>query len=479
MHGNKSAKFYQKGFAFSRGIVRFSRHDDENGRIHLALHGGSGGDSDEEISVRVATLLIALFEICLEYKEVAVASRLGHSYWFAVNQKWKPHVKVTDNQIQAIIDVYTDARTATIGNRRYDNTKLANLVDSFLAMRQEIHAMPPLAQLTLLYRPAQGENAMDVDSSIIPQAVAPENSWPPSYLNDKEVLWVTDPRIVEELSGWSYRHQPNPEAMLAIPSGFAHPVDIAKYLSITALYNQDSAKKHLSIYMRPIAFLNERQKKDWWYPTGTLSKLYDTVGDFIAYAHDKLNDDYHTVAGFFTYWPSTNPRDYFTFDPTIYSDRGERWHKTCPKYGIVVFVGRDALWDIRMIIYDSKHSTLKTDEGHSPPEWQFKREICNAINGSLNPFSHYHGGPHATRKGDDGVSDDVVGNALSYLWEVANGHSGGDKLDNIWDGDFDHEKHESAFDYIIGRSFVRYLNGDDKVLDGVEELEEEEEVFDP
>ncbi|KAI0145188.1 hypothetical protein GGR57DRAFT_517391 [Xylariaceae sp. FL1272] len=470
----------QRDFATGTRIC-FSSDKADDSTIRSALIGDISGKAEHEVVHQVSESLTRLYDVCLGNRSLALTSHLGGSYWNIVSQQWQAHAPLEARQVRAIVEFYTDAREQAIAKNWPASTQLSQRATNYIAMCNQIRGVPPPQELSLALRPTQASQATEAFQDLtlsrdLLSGTAPVSFWPPGHLNAKEVEWVTDPPITGRLSRVSYLTDTD-KAALVVPNGYTHPVEIAKFLGITALFNQNPAAFAWSLYMRPIAFMTTRQKKDWWDPTGSASKFYDTVGNFVNYANDKFStttrSSRHTVIGFFSYWPHADPKNYMTVNTTLYQSRAEQWVKECPKYGILVFLIRDMDDRLVMVIYDHYHMQLRNDNDPNPREWQVKRDICKQLAEVFDFDRVYHGGDHSAMKWEDGKpAQDLVGHSLTYLWEIVNHNirnSEEYKLDEIWQPDAMKNWHIGAFKCMDSRSFERYLHGSDKALEGEDE----------
>ncbi|KAI0599211.1 hypothetical protein F4775DRAFT_551920 [Biscogniauxia sp. FL1348] len=299
------------GFAFGEGSIFSTEAKD---KIQEAVLG-----TDEEaeklplttLRSRASEALDRLFVTCLAHSTLGEAVRLGPAYWKVVSDEWdllKLHLE--PKEVEEVVSVFVQGRESHKQTAHtIVNTKLSRSVDEYIDLRNSVRALPPAAQFKLELRPtALEQTQMELRNlKLQPSTKAPEpptSAWPPKHFNQHECIWVSDSRVRWQLYDVSHLTSiTNDEDYPLIPHSRSHPIDVKLLLCWMRLV-KNTPTSSWALYMAPIGFLSAGDRKDWYLATGSLSKMYDTIGDFSSYAKDQLENTHRTtVAGLFSFWP--------------------------------------------------------------------------------------------------------------------------------------------------------------------------------
>ncbi|RYP57850.1 hypothetical protein DL771_011405 [Monosporascus sp. 5C6A] len=313
---NKRA-FKLSGFTFGEGQI-FETHETTEKVYNAMIDQANKPASDlASLKQQVEDRMEKLFQIGVEQIEVYKASHGGDLFFTMIAEEFEGLAALDPSDIEQIFSVYMAARGRYRGTAAA--TKLVNLVDTFRSARAEVEATPHEHIFDLAYRPTSADRArmglveslagLQISSSSSSTPSSPAVTWPPTYFNPQEKVWLCDSRIRWQLYGKGRQEPSDASDVPALPSRFAHPTDVKLYLAWLALTTFNPTSCNWSLYMTPIGFLDGKDRKDWFHATGGASKTYSTLPEFITYAKGLFNTR-SVVAGFFTFWTAGDPESF-------------------------------------------------------------------------------------------------------------------------------------------------------------------------
>ncbi|KAI1860505.1 hypothetical protein JX265_009904 [Neoarthrinium moseri] len=293
--------FRQAGFQFGIGLV-FSNADTLK-HVHTATvgpfdHIETGVKTRQRVS---RDSLVRLFQTMKGKEMLYKALRDTKVFWDTVSVNWEILEDLSAEDVRVVAITFIQGRKAFNDDRRLclssrnQKTPLTEAVDVWMAIHDEVSALePPKSfELTLRHPP--------LDTTIHQAKV-----WPPQYLNAQECAWISDDHIENQLQARQGSFPFTPKSgkdIPRIPHNVAFPQDIKLFLCWAVLARYAPSVSKFSLFMAPIAFRDEDDRKDWYLATGSLPKRHATIGEFFDYAMNMLEEEgRELVVGMMTYW---------------------------------------------------------------------------------------------------------------------------------------------------------------------------------
>jgi hypothetical protein len=305
MASNLRKSFKQIGFALGPSPV-FSTPE-QLVEYHAALVGPSANRiiTQEQRKI-VLGELERLFGIAMQHVDFYRVVRGARLFWDLISREWAIYGHLTSEDIQNIVDVYVAARKA---NKVEIQNKLTDLVDTWIVVCDRVAATgdPMKYQFTLGPGPS-AQPATTLSSTSLSDGPY-EVELPPSYLSIQERAWVADTQLAEALKD-IFKHQGEfpfyPKALAeiaAVPHNLMSPRDIKFFLAYTAISQWNPYKSAARLYIPPIAFQDAQERKEWYTPMGSMSKIHSTLPEFLKYAKVMMEQERHSfIVGMLTYW---------------------------------------------------------------------------------------------------------------------------------------------------------------------------------
>ncbi|KAI0145066.1 hypothetical protein GGR57DRAFT_320481 [Xylariaceae sp. FL1272] len=448
----------QPGFRFPERAVKLSDNPEENTLLKQALLGPTHESKDAStIRCRTKSLLQELFDLCLDYELLGRALRLDDIFWGTIAERWNTLVHLNGQQTKKIAGQYVEARREAIRQGWTTKNELTTSVDKFILFQDEVEVLPTVEESSLAVRPTAinqatenlGQLSVQQPPDSKPRVNAwqlgldffrlhtnplppppIETEWPPTYLSGEELAWVSDTRLESHLSGISYQKLPEGcKFPRHFPSNKSTPLDIKAFLCATALHSKRRDLCSWGLYMKPIAFASDNDAQGWWGPTGRLSREYDTIQQFAAWAKQRMDSrpsTMYSAIGLISSWPGENLDEWRSWTQVeTLAAKQNLWLEISFKFSFVVVMNKRSD-GYRLTVYDPGHELCadhKPQAGQvEPPEWTFKRRMCNEINKIL-PIKHlFHGGEYCKIKDADGNEGrDLLGSSVRYVASLLRG----------------------------------------------------------
>ena len=342
---SKKTALSQPGFFIPSGL-RFSEGESAH-RIYTALIGSVGDNMDNSTAKqRAAGTLTSLYRSAVSNRFLFKALRGNDIVWEAIVANATTFHDIETADAKEILGVMGTARKAYAGSTV---TELTQLADQYIALVDETAALgPPQTFVVAMATPGPGS----------PQAVnslaqtfgdlGVTGAWPPAQFVLRDWIVLADPRVRAALENT----QPS---VAVLPGSFSPPIDLRIVLCATALQHYESSKAW-AMYMTPIGFLDKSLCQAWYEATGRQSKVFGTMGKFLAYAKEALTKRGKTaVVGMLAHWLG-NPSAFERIADVTTTDPLERWTHSphTRRYGTIVIL-RWVGAKLQMIWYDPWH----------------------------------------------------------------------------------------------------------------------------
>ncbi|KAI1390313.1 uncharacterized protein F4822DRAFT_401526 [Hypoxylon trugodes] len=206
----------------------------------------------------------------------------------------------------------------------------------------------------------------DVDSSIATRSVsslkAPQgfdmgSTWPPVHFSPVDVAIMGEPTVRKALYGINHVSNGGAEKALIYPNDQHPPLDVRKYLCWLSL-RETKPDSDVALFLAPIAFAGDQQRREWYKPTGHKSRYYAIIEEFLVYARGEFKktgkEEKQHVMGLLTPW---------FFDVNMVNakalEKNEAiplvWQKSCFRAGIMICLTklkRDGpMWSCRLVLF--------------------------------------------------------------------------------------------------------------------------------
>lgn len=232
------------------------------------------------------------FLYSVKYEDVYRRLNGNKAFWYLILADWN---SVHDTSpfppasIEKLISLFVGAR------RRYEaepspsgstaNVRLTMFIDRWITIIDNVNvAMVERASR----RPASLKPPKNVDASTLGS-----RTWPPAHFGALDVAIIGQAAIREKVFDIDYLHKVEDENMPVYPTDQSPPLEVRSYLSWMAL-EETKPRSPIALFPAPVAFMGDKERCEWYLPTGHKSRFYATVNEFIDYAHDEFKT---TVAG--------------------------------------------------------------------------------------------------------------------------------------------------------------------------------------
>ncbi|KAI1323899.1 hypothetical protein F5Y16DRAFT_424549 [Xylariaceae sp. FL0255] len=294
MHATRGF-YFPKGGPFGKDI-RLAK------RIYESLRDNPTPDSatTEDVKRRASQKIQTLFELC--HENVAShnnPNELTTTFWDEVRRSWKasnwgPSIDLQGFEVKKLVTAFVVARQEYVGMA---STSVTALVDRWIESSNERQ----------LRRTRDGNRRRPKDE---PDVKPPPESWPPSYFFPQEKEWLLDTRVRGDLEAFGHGTVPPTQVAPFIPKQGTPPIDVQKFLTLAAL-TQFSPEKHWTLAMRPVAFIDNKQRQNWRRASVGYGNVYWTINDhFIPYVRKVLSaGNRDAIFALFTYWSDPDTLD--------------------------------------------------------------------------------------------------------------------------------------------------------------------------
>ncbi|KAK7952747.1 uncharacterized protein PG986_008475 [Apiospora aurea] len=303
--------FTQPGFQLGHGSAL--RDAAATSRICIALVGPETTNVTE-MQKAVAKSLGSLFSTLVDKADLFRALRDTEIFWGTVAVNWDgpAHAELTTGDTQFVTDTYVRARRAVTGSskksksgRNQETTSLMEAVDAWIEIADEVRALGPQPAYNVTIR----QHPVTVASQQLADLALSANArfWPPKYLNAQECAWVADSHVSWQLSdhadSFPFEGRIDESDIPTLPDSLPYPQDVKLFLCWASMARFNPSESKVAVFMAPIAFMDEDDRKDNYVATGSLSKRMATISDFFDYALEMLdNQGRELVIGMMTYW---------------------------------------------------------------------------------------------------------------------------------------------------------------------------------
>ncbi|KAK8090388.1 hypothetical protein PG997_005349 [Apiospora hydei] len=249
----------------------------------------------------VAKSLGSLFSTLVDKADLFRALRDTEIFWGTVAVNWDgpAHAELTTGDTQFVTDTYVRARRAVTGSskksksgRNQETSSLMEAVDAWIEIADEVRALgpQPAYNVTIRQHPATVASQQLADLALS----ANTRVWPPKYLNAQECAWVADSHASWQLSdhadSFPFEGRIDESDIPTIPNSLTYPQDVKLFLCWASMARFNPSESKVAVFMAPIAFMDEDDRKDNYVATGSLSKRMATISDFFDYALEMLDN---------------------------------------------------------------------------------------------------------------------------------------------------------------------------------------------
>ncbi|KAI1335235.1 hypothetical protein F5Y15DRAFT_398590 [Xylariaceae sp. FL0016] len=205
-----------------------------------------------------------------------------------------------------------------------------------------------------------------------------------------------------------------------VPSNRSRPEEIKRFLRWVGLAKRNPLICTWSLYMKPIAFIDQRSRNDWFRATGSLAKRYDPVKHFVDYTREQILRGKFTMFGLFSFWRFDKSEHWVqSFDAEKHQTRNRYWSENCERVGIVVVVRYKKNRDVQLIVFDPFHQQWKKDGGKEPRIATWKRQIAQAIMDKIYIDEIWHGGNFLNAFDFMGLKlEDSTQQSAGFVWNM-------------------------------------------------------------
>ncbi|KAI1767623.1 hypothetical protein GGR53DRAFT_463309 [Hypoxylon sp. FL1150] len=155
------------------------------------------------------------------------------------------------------------------------NTGLTMFIDRWIAIIDDVMASRATRRPANLNPPA-GVDAISTLGS---------RTWPPAHFSAVDVAIMAQAALRKKIFGIDHMHKVDEDDMPTYPHDQTPPLDVRSFLCWMAL-EETGPRSPTSLFLAPIGFMEEEDRREWYLPTGHKSRLYATVDEFIGYAHE-------------------------------------------------------------------------------------------------------------------------------------------------------------------------------------------------
>jgi hypothetical protein len=223
---------------------------------------------------------------------------------------------LTPAEVEELVRVFADARAEYLSRldpsaaqtaTESPPSELIKIIDRWLDATR--HNPPPSAgnQVLVTSRPAPLENLFanfgprnDGTPSTSLSAASPSAStqdWPPSHLAPADAEFLNYHRIRELLAGVSWGSQaPMPNDI----GEKSDPLALRLWLGwLGAAHTPPNSP--FALYLAPVAFENNKERKEWYDTSGGQSKMFGHMEGFLGYAAERFSSGKKMVLGLVTH----------------------------------------------------------------------------------------------------------------------------------------------------------------------------------
>lgn len=223
---------------------------------------------------------------------------------------------ITPAEVEELVRVFSEARARYFGHPHLSmasisgSTELQNMIDEWRDMtgqtgRQNDHIPSEVTTLVERPRPAPLEHehlfagfGLRNDQGPPPPAASTSQPWPPSHLAPADTQLLSQPRVRELLEGECWTDKgPMPD----LPGDHSEPFRVRLFLSwLAAVHTPPPPSNTFALFPAPVAFMTNKERQAWYYPSGNQAKMFGHVEGFLEYAADAFKDGKKMVLGLFT-----------------------------------------------------------------------------------------------------------------------------------------------------------------------------------
>ncbi|KAK8124405.1 uncharacterized protein PG998_000164 [Apiospora kogelbergensis] len=132
-------------------------------------------------------------------------------------------------------------------------------------------------------------------------------AWMPQYFNEQERAWLAETHIAWQLrataGSFPMEGPITIEDIPGIPDMLTYPQDVKLFLCWCYIAKYCPGESKFAVFMPPVGFMNEDDRKGHYLATGTLSERMGTIGEFFDYALEMINKQGRDmVIGMMNYW---------------------------------------------------------------------------------------------------------------------------------------------------------------------------------
>ncbi|KAI1488173.1 hypothetical protein F5X96DRAFT_685869 [Biscogniauxia mediterranea] len=259
-----------KGLKFEAGISPFNESDD----IYATLV----GSTEDDIPVIEARDLIEanatkLMRVCMQYEDVY--------------RRLRGHEAFCDHQSSYDDNDYYEEEEST------KTTYLTKLLDQYISMVDSVSMARPTRGVRNLIAPKDINLTQRLAGTELETIV-----WPPGHFVEVDIAIMGEETIRKEVFGITTTRNRGSQDAIRFPHDQDSPLMVRKYLSWLSLTKKKS-DSHCALFLAPVAFIDHKERQEWYEHTGRQARFYATIHEFLDYAHDefeKISMDYKSHA---------------------------------------------------------------------------------------------------------------------------------------------------------------------------------------
>lgn len=363
---------------FSLGKDKLFGDTDTLARVNFCILGPSNAQaSPEKKMATVEDALAKLFDVLADSRTLFTTLRDNEIFWTAIGAQWANFHPLPSQDIKNIVDVYVAARQEFLADPRnlYSlfnrTTPLKEAVDRWIDLYDEVMALPPtarVAKLTLNPNRSEVDRLVDTLDNF---SIDRDSTWLPAHITVQEYLWICEGHVEDQLRTnltingrlkLPFRPRTS-EDIPTLPNNLSHPTDTRMFLCFTGLTRFNPANSKFAVFMKPIGFFHESDRKDWYLATGTLSTKHAIFTEYYKHAVRMITKHGRDrVYGIVTYWMDRPEQfvDHYEKDKTERQTRSTYWNDNCMRYGLGLCVAKmpRGSHGYRIIMYDMDYPNL-------------------------------------------------------------------------------------------------------------------------
>ncbi|KAI0148097.1 hypothetical protein F4776DRAFT_298883 [Hypoxylon sp. NC0597] len=403
-----------KGFTFEPGLA------DVPDNVLLPLV--TPRDRDAQIEVVQANLtgrVNLAFLVCISCEDVYRRVRGNSAFYHLILADWKSEhlaAPFPPDRIEELINLFVLARRYYLADpySKEVKTQLTNCVDRFIKTIDDVD------QTDAPRRPP---------SLKAPKYFNGSRVWPPAHFGPLDVATMAESQTRKELFGVDLYNEDEDDAP-RYPHDQDPPQSVRKFLCHLSL-TQTKPNSNIGLFCVPIAFNTNEQRRDWYVPTGHMSRFYATVDEFMTYAQAEFQrkdgSSKQHVIGLLTPW-------FFEIDAVKLkaAEKDEAiptvWEKTCFRAGMMIclskFSSDDSDWAYRVILFKpSRTDYIRAEEpsDRRPKQNEWIEELLKNLEGTFDIVEGWIGGrarTHVAALPNRGVSPDSVEVSCEIITEI-------------------------------------------------------------